>query len=94
MLLDGRVNHRTCVSVGSVRFTFLPLIYVEKKKTKVVKGLTVVVLIKKKLYIFSLFLSLSEVFYLKREFTLASSGGSAPAMASEKGGSDRKGYLF
>ena len=66
----------------------------KKKKTKVVKGLTVVVLIKKKLYIFSLFLSLSEVFYLKREFALASSGGSAPAMASEKGGSDRKGYLF
>lgn len=61
-LLDGRVNHRTCVSVGSVRLTFLPLIYVEKKKPKVVKGLTVVVLIKKKLYIFSLFLSLSEVF--------------------------------
>ena len=49
--------------MGSVRFTFLPLIYVEKKKTKVVKGLTVVVLTKKKLYIFSLFLSLSEVFY-------------------------------
>lgn len=53
------------MSVGSVRFTFLPLIYVEKKKKKkkVVKGLTVVVLIKKKLYIFSLFLSLSEIFY-------------------------------
>ena len=77
-----------------VRFTFLPLIYVEKKKAKVVKGLTVVVLMKKKLYIFSLFLSLSEVFNLKLEFALASSGGSAPAMASEKGGSDRKGYLF
>lgn len=52
-LLDGRVNHRTCVSVGSVRLTFLPLIYVEKKKSKVVKGLTAVVLIKKKLYIYS-----------------------------------------
>lgn len=48
--------------MGSVRLKFLPLIYVEKKKPKVVKGLTVVVLIKKKLYIFSLFLSLSEVF--------------------------------